>query len=80
MLGLGLWVQIDGVSRDDRTGRERRVRRLQVMNGKSAPESVNRREPIWRHARPYSGGVVVKGDKFSRSGHRDRAGGVRWRT
>jgi hypothetical protein len=37
MLGLVLRVWIDGVSRNDRSGRGLRVLRFQVMNGKSAP-------------------------------------------
>ena len=79
MLGLGLWVQFDGLSRDDRTGRERRVRRLQVMNGKSAPESYDRWRPIWRHANPYSSGVVVEGGLAVSVGGPDLAD-LTWRT
>ena len=78
MLGLGLRVWIDGVSRDDRSGRERRVRRLQLMNGKSAQESGDRWRPIWRHVNPYSSGVVDEGERVARLGHRKRAGGVSW--
>jgi hypothetical protein len=36
MLGLGLRVWIDGMSRNDQSGQGLRVLRFQVMNGKSA--------------------------------------------
>jgi hypothetical protein len=82
MLGLGLRVWIDGVSRNDRSGRGLRVLRFQVMNGKSAsPLSVDRWAPIWRHAPPLSSGVVVEGERLTRlsigNGLAERVGDLR---
>ena len=80
MLGLGLRVWTEEVSRDDRSGPDLRVCRLPVMNGKIVPLPVDRWEPIWRHPHPYSRGVVVDSEWVTRLRHRERVGGVRWRS
>ena len=78
--GLELRVWTNEVSRDDRSGPDLRVCRLPVMNGKIVPLPVDRWEPIWRHPHPYSRGVVVESEKVTGLRHRERVGGVRWRS
>jgi hypothetical protein len=80
MLGLGLRVWTEEVSRDDRSGRDMRVRRLLDMIRTSAPLPLDRWEPIGRHPHPYSRGVVVESERVTRLRHRERVGGVRWRS